>query len=392
MVLKCKKEETIMPLLRMYNVGFGDSFLIKNDNASLLVDFGSIKKPKSPASLNLAAQDIRSNMSCSSEAELLITHFHSDHTNQLPQLGVNIFDKIYIRNIYRTPTTYQMSLLTFIYSCAVRDPEGQDAALLALFFVKKGLRLLKNNGKIVFVRQGSFFTVGSLGFEVLSPFLSEEAKFRGLCEELLDALFRILPSRIRDAISELQRFGDSVRKSLGDFESVSTSDIEAIPELPQEPADIIKSYFNNATRREINPIKRLLNQHNISKWEHIFNIVIVSSNERPVLLCGDENSCDMAQIVDNLRLRMRQIYLVKTPHHGSQSHYVSFRCLTPTIGLASNANRKNYQPPCCLYLHDFRAFYDTNANCQFLCTQCPIQYRYRPGCSLTVQGTYDFIF
>lgn len=66
-----------MMLMNVFDMGFGESILLKSDNASLLVDCGS----KTKRNVELQVSSIRSNINKQGSINFMLTHFHEDHFN-----------------------------------------------------------------------------------------------------------------------------------------------------------------------------------------------------------------------------------------------------------------------------------------------------------------------
>lgn len=89
--------------ISMYPVGFGDCYLIEENESALLVDFGNIDyRPQSKTANPFVATTnaLQKAVQSKEERSLLITHFHQDHYNLITSLYPNIFNAIYLRNIF----------------------------------------------------------------------------------------------------------------------------------------------------------------------------------------------------------------------------------------------------------------------------------------------------
>ena len=80
--------------LYIFNVGFGDCFIIKDEQTSFLIDCGGMGSKISDNIID----DIKSKLG--NDNYLLITHFHQDHYNLIDKLEDVKFKKIFLRNIY----------------------------------------------------------------------------------------------------------------------------------------------------------------------------------------------------------------------------------------------------------------------------------------------------
>ena len=66
-----------MMLMNVFDMGFGESILLKSDNTSLLVDCGS----KTKRNVEFQVSSIRSNINKQGSINFMLTHFHEDHFN-----------------------------------------------------------------------------------------------------------------------------------------------------------------------------------------------------------------------------------------------------------------------------------------------------------------------
>ena len=69
--------------IRMYNVGFGDCFCIRDRKSSLLVDFGAANSKIEGRPRREVFDVIISDLTTIRKKNLLLTHFHPDHVSGL---------------------------------------------------------------------------------------------------------------------------------------------------------------------------------------------------------------------------------------------------------------------------------------------------------------------
>jgi ribonuclease BN (tRNA processing enzyme) len=118
----------------MYNVGFGDCFLLHGERENLLVDFGS----DTPNLLSEVATSITEECR-EKELSILITHFHNDHINGFldQDLNNNVIKKIYLPDILQMKRCggkinfYQLHILSDIFS-AIKLKNKLDITLYSL--------------------------------------------------------------------------------------------------------------------------------------------------------------------------------------------------------------------------------------------------------------------
>lgn len=157
------------PRLRMYNVEFGDAFLLLGRREHLLVDLGSID---GRVDFDPIRDDIRA--ACSGATlSLLLTHFHKDHwsglRNQPSAHSLPPIRTVYLPDIFglRVPGRQDAlvdSLLGELLEAVILDraPEFTLAELLRQILPAVG-------GRVSLLRRGVRFTLDDTDYEVLWP-------------------------------------------------------------------------------------------------------------------------------------------------------------------------------------------------------------------------------
>lgn len=92
--------------IRMYNVGFGDCFCLRDRKKSLLVDFGTSNSRIEGRPRKEAFDVIISDFTTIERKNLLLTHFHLDHLSGLLYMMKHRsssyeFGKIYLPDVFR---------------------------------------------------------------------------------------------------------------------------------------------------------------------------------------------------------------------------------------------------------------------------------------------------
>jgi ribonuclease BN (tRNA processing enzyme) len=360
-------------VITMYNVGFGDSYLINIEDHKLLVDCGSHNKIKDthsnllPLVSNIVG-DINLKLATNEDNSLLITHFHTDHYNLLPYLTPKVFNCIYVRNIYRDEVTYSQTIFDLIEDFLDDQPESFDDNLFQVFFIKRVYTLLSDRGCITFIREGSTFNVGNTNFYVHSPF-----KNRTFVKENVVNLLNFYGKSFdcNDEISGIRDYLSFLSKRLRKYESINKERVFRILEDKK-----YKKYEKNAQESCRKLLAKIRSSKidvdlaqslkRISEYEHKYNIVF-SSYEDGLLFCGDENNDDMVTIRDQILSQSpnQKFSIIKIPHHGTLSHYFDFRNFSPNIGLVLNQPCGNYESPDWQYKSDFNqiiTFYGSSSN------------------------------
>ena len=86
--------------IRMYNVGFGDCFCIRDRKGSLLVDFGAVNSKIEGRPRREVFDVIISDLTTIRKKNLLLTHFHPDHVSGL----------LYMMRYIEMPTNLKKSI------------------------------------------------------------------------------------------------------------------------------------------------------------------------------------------------------------------------------------------------------------------------------------------
>lgn len=161
--------------LRMYNVEFGDAFLLYGQKENLLVDLGSIQET---FNFDPIRDSIRSEC-VDGQLSLLLTHFHRDHwsglQNQpaghcLPHLKMVYLPDIFQMRIFRELDVVVRSLLSDFLDTVILRQKPQFSLADLLREVLPGLP----KERICFLGRGDTFQVGGNTYEVLWPRLTRE--------------------------------------------------------------------------------------------------------------------------------------------------------------------------------------------------------------------------
>jgi len=329
--------------ITFYNMGFGDASIISNVSSfsdspfqdgespsqnrpfNLLIDFGSKNSVKNGDKLSEtiknACSDIVKRMSRKDvEQNLLITHFHIDHTKFISMLKPNSIDNIYIRDIYRDAGAAYIFNLAKLFYDAPTDKAWEEA-WKALKTIPSILSLLKSDGQIHFVGEGSKIRKGNLMFNVLSPSRDEFHKHYKKTSNLKKRLTESDNKMISSFISEYDGFMNFISGKIEGDDREKISFIRNSQNLKGFFSDIFSeerySTIKDAWRSNKGAKKRF------ADLEHDFNIVLEEPNKR-LLLCGDEKSNDMVRILKKRKENDNSLhyYITKFPHHGTSSHFI----------------------------------------------------------------------
>ena len=307
-----------MSKIKMFDMGFGDAHLLerKDYNEKLLVDFGSYNSKVAKVA-SVSIPKIKSEISKEYNVSFLLTHFHWDHYNQLSNLPDNLFDNIYLRNVYDSEVTVYRSIYELMYFA--KKGRRWENALNTILAIPNLLRLLKPSGEFVFVRKGSSFVLNNETYEVyrpdinieaFQPIIFEENNVNGFIKDMLSSI-----DAMRNYILDI-----GIQMEGGTFtlsnERLRNSEIQV-----NEISNWIKGIAEGFNFELSFTTKRKLSDFIRSTDEHKFNIIfgLKNKNEFRLLMCGDAESKDVENVVSENAIT--KINVLKAPHHGTPSHF-----------------------------------------------------------------------
>lgn len=185
-----------MMLMNVFDMGFGESILLKSDNASLLVDCGS----KTKRNVELQVSSIRSNINKQGSINFMLTHFHKDHFNGFERLvqGNRQYqaDVLYIPWIdFNKGEVILFDIAVYLYLLyAKQDTDVSFLLKNQIYFI---LECVKEDGLVYALKRNDCFEFFGRDMEVLWPQKVEliEAlnhkldKVQQITREILDILF-----------------------------------------------------------------------------------------------------------------------------------------------------------------------------------------------------------
>ena len=211
----------------MYNVEFGDGFLLLGGTEHLLVDLGSIDRTVDFAPIR---DDIRS-LCDTARLSLLLTHFHKDHWSGLRDQpaahALPPVHRVYLPDLFglRVPGRQDVlvdSLLGELLEAVVlnRAPEFTLAELLRQVLPRSG-------GRVVPLHRGDEFTVDGVTYQVLWPRLEVKDITRRR-----RAAFRRFLERLERSVNASE--GESIWRTVNDLADVLLRDFAEEMDLPRQ--------------------------------------------------------------------------------------------------------------------------------------------------------------
>ena len=210
--------------IRMYNVGFGDCFCIRDRKSSLLVDFGAANSKIEGRPRREVFDVIISDLTTIRKKNLLLTHFHPDHVSGLLYMmryrrDAYEFEKIYLPDVFSGPEMkYTLALLLLADVTKKASLPGRRVSLFAL-----AEALCARKVKIDLLSRGSEFE-GK--YTALWPDVSEVSRET-------EEVFNSLIENHENAMTELVNIAEEVREL---FLSMTEETLEA--EEKSEPLSV----------------------------------------------------------------------------------------------------------------------------------------------------------
>ena len=320
--------------IRMYNVGFGDCYCLRDRKKSLLVDFGTNNSRIEGRPRREIFDLIISDLSTIECKNLLLTHFHMDHLSGLLYMMKNKdssfdFGKIYLPDVF-SEEKMSRTLVLLLLADLVKDSclPSRQVSLFALIDA-----LLERQTQTV---------------ELLSRGKIFEEKYQALWPDTdvtqreTDEVYNLLREKFPVIMDVLLDFAEKLRQIIWSM----TDEGKVLSENNQKN---IRAYVYEREFRRIKALpefKELLtwlnrNQVNLRQFKHKISIVFQNARDGEVnlLFTGDVQPEHMQMIADNYDGKWplyEHYWCIKVPHHGTQDHYFNFSGYEPENMMISN--------------------------------------------------------
>ncbi len=335
--------------IRMYNVGFGDCFCLRDRKNNLLVDFGTSNNRIGGRPRSDIFDVVISDLTTISHKNLLLTNFHPDHLSGLLYMMKKRrdsyeFGKIYLPDVFSRPEMSR-TLGLFLLADLVKDswlPSHQ----VSLFALVEALS--KKEQKVELLSRGKVFEDR---YQVLwpSPEIIEEET-----EKVLERLGNE-EEKIWDQVAE---FAGKLREIIWNMteegRACGTGRTEAVSR--EAGAEMISGKEKKTSLRELDKefqtirsapeFVRLLEimgtrEMELRQFKNKISIVFQNKEDGDwnLLFTGDVQQKHLRMIADNYDDRIplyEHYWCIKVPHHGTESHYFDFWPYTPENVLISN--------------------------------------------------------
>ena len=191
--------------VRMYNVGFGDCFCLRDRKKSLLVDFGTNNSRIEGRPRREIFDLIISDLSTISSKNLLLTHFHMDHLSGLlymmkkKDISVD-FGKIYLPDVF-SKKEMSRTLVLLLLADLLKE-SGLPSRQVSLFALVDAL--LENKQNVELLSRGKLF---ENKYQALWPDVDVIQKET---DEVYDQLSK--DERFTEVMEVLLEFAEKLRK------------------------------------------------------------------------------------------------------------------------------------------------------------------------------------
>lgn len=318
--------------IRMYNVGFGDCFCIREKGRNLLVDFGTSNGKICGRTRTEVFDIIISDLSAIENKNLLLTHFHLDHLSGLLYMmrkkkRTNEFHKIYLPDVFSQP---EMSrTLTLLLLSDLMKNSYLPSRQISLFALVEAL--CKNPQNI----------------ELLSRKKRFEEKYIALWPDIdvidkeTEKIMLSIEEKYKDIVSRMIHFSEKLRlivfsMTVPGKNQIDSKKLENVPALDREFKELRSSIEFHQLLGYMEEKKMELRQ-----FKNIISIVFHNEKDGELnrLFTGDVQNRHMKMIAENYDLGVplhEHYWCIKVPHHGTEAYYFDFEKYTPENMLISN--------------------------------------------------------
>lgn len=415
--------------IRMYNVGFGDCFCIRDRKGSLLVDFGAVNSKIEGRPRREVFDVIISDLTTIRKKNLLLTHFHPDHVSGLLYMmryrrDAYEFEKIYLPDVFSDPEMkYTLTLLLLADVTKKASLPGRRVSLFAL-----AEALCARKVKIDLLSRGSEFEgkYTALWPDVRIVSSETEDVFNSLIEDNEKAMTELvnIAEEVRQLFMSMtvdENGADNLgaEKEAVDAAANGTVGAETGAETVSTAGTGVKSAVKSAeqediensqkeTQRRLRPEKlekkfrelqvtpefqTLLEcaekqGHLLRQFRHKISLAFqnTSDSELNLLFTGDVQPQYMKMIVEDYdgKIPLHEHYwCIKVPHHGTESHFFDFSRFSPENMMIPNGayydNSKKKSKNQRTSMQYGGLFYINDAH--MYCSNCDCCDSYENGCS-----------
>ena len=320
--------------VRMYNVGFGDCFCLRDRKKSLLVDFGTNNSRIEGRPRREIFDVIISDLSTINRKNLLLTHFHMDHLSGLLYMMKNRdssldFGKIYLPDVF-SKEEMSRTLVLLLLADLLKE-SGLPSRQVSLFALVDAL--LENRQNLELLSRGKIFEDK---YQALWP---DTDVIQRETDEVYNEICK--NENLAAVMEELLNFAEKLRRIIWSMTEEGKAQTE------EEQISLAYVYDREFRRiKAIPEFKELLsflntNKVNLRQFKHKISIVFQNARdgELNLLFTGDVQPGHLKMIAENYdgKLPLYEHYwCIKVPHHGTQEHYFDFSQYEPENMMISN--------------------------------------------------------
>lgn len=425
--------------IRMYNVGFGDCFCIRDRKSSLLVDFGAANSKIEGRPRREVFDVIISDLTTIRKKNLLLTHFHPDHVSGLLYMmryrrDAYEFEKIYLSDVFSGPEMkYTLALLLLADVTKKASLPGRRVSLFAL-----AEALCARKVKIDLLSRGSEFEgkytalwpdVSEVSRETEEVFnslienhenamtelvnIAEEVRelFLSMTEETLEAEEKSEPLSVPEDTDGPESSLKDPREYSGENEEYTQEKLvlanedagAAIEDTAEDPEETEKERVRRLNPEKLEKKFRELQAteefqallesaekqgHSLRQFRHKISLAFHNTidGELNLLFTGDVQPQYMKMIAENYdgKIQLHEHYwCIKVPHHGTESHFFDFSGFSPENMMIPNGayydNSKKKSKNQRTSMQYGGLFYINDAH--MYCSNCDCCDSYENGCS-----------
>lgn len=425
--------------IRMYNVGFGDCFCIRDRKSSLLVDFGAANSKIEGRPRREVFDVIISDLTTIRQKNLLLTHFHPDHVSGLLYMmryrrDAYEFEKIYLPDVFSGPEMkYTLALLLLADVTKKASLPGRRVSLFAL-----AEALCARKVKIDLLSRGSEFEgkytalwpdVSEVSRETEEVFnslienhenamtelvnIAEEVRelFLSMTEETLEAEEKSEPLSVPEDTDGPESSLKDPREYSGENEEYTQEKLvlanedagAAIEDTAEDPEETEKERVRRLNPEKLEKKFRELQAteefqallesaekqgHSLRQFRHKISLAFQNTidGELNLLFTGDVQPQYMKMIAENYdgKIQLHEHYwCIKVPHHGTESHFFDFSGFSPENMMIPNGayydNSKKKSKNQRTSMQYGGLFYINDAH--MYCSNCDCCDSYENGCS-----------
>lgn len=425
--------------IRMYNVGFGDCFCIRDRKSSLLVDFGAANSKIEGRPRREVFDVIISDLTTIRKKNLLLTHFHPDHVSGLLYMmryrrDAYEFEKIYLPDVFSGPEMkYTLALLLLADVTKKASLPGRRVSLFAL-----AEALCARKVKIDLLSRGSEFEgkytalwpdVSEVSRETEEVFnslienhenamtelvnIAEEVRelFLSMTEETLEAEEKSEPLSVPEDTDGPESSLKDPREYSGENEEYTQEKLvlanedagAAIEDTAEDPEETEKERVRRLNPEKLEKKFRELQAteefqallesaekqgHSLRQFRHKISLAFQNTidGELNLLFTGDVQPQYMKMIAENYdgKIQLYEHYwCIKVPHHGTESHFFDFsgffpeNMMIPNGAYYDNSKKKSKNQRTSMQYGGL--FYINDAH--MYCSNCDCCDSYENGCS-----------